>query len=437
MLPEKLSNGLCSLRPGEDRLVLVCEMTISAAGRVGSFVFYEGIIHSRGRLTYTQVGQWLEQETFPEHTESLTAVTSLYRTLVRQRNKRGALDFETTEVQFSFSEEGRVADVKPVVRNDAHKIIEECMLCANVSAAKLITKSELQGLYRVHEKPESEKVAYLREFLASVGCDLPGGDDPTPADFQSAASQLAAKQNGPVLQVSLLRAMQQAVYSPENQGHFGLAYKEYAHFTSPIRRYPDLTVHRLIKALVHAKTPPNTVLRPGAAKRGNRYPYTDEQVIGLGEHLSFTERRADDAVYEVLEWIKCDFVADHVGDDFKGVITGVSKFGIFVQLSDLFVEGLIHVSTLMGDYYHYDQGTQLLVGERTRQVFGMGDLVSVQVARVDVEERRIDLELLSHSPIKRAKPKRPESRKKDKGRGRGKTGGGKDSRGHHSRRKRR
>ena len=415
MLPEKLSNGLCSLRPGEDRLVLVCEMTISSAGRVGTHLFYEGIIHSRGRLTYNQVGKWLEQGRFPEHAESLTQLAKLYKVLVSQRKQRGAVDFDTTEVRFSFDKQGRVKGVHKVIRNDAHKIIEECMLCANVSAARLLGHSDLAGLYRVHEKPELEKITWLREFLASLECELPGGDSPQPTDFQSAARQLSGRQNSDVLQVALLRAMQQAVYQPKNLGHFGLAYKEYAHFTSPIRRYPDLTIHRLIKALIHARSQVKGVERPGSRNKDIAYSHNPEQVAQLGEQLSFAERRADAAVYEVLEWIKCDFVSEHVGDDFQGVITGVSRFGIFVQLNDLYVEGLVHVSTLTGDYYNYDQATQLLEGSRTRRVFGMGDLVTVQVARVDVDERMIDLELLSHSPIKR---KRVASKQRDRKSGR-------------------
>lgn len=404
MLPEKLSNGLCSLKPGVDRLVLVCDMTISRAGRVGSYLFYEGVIRSKGRLTYSDVGRWVEEGGFPRHGENLSQLYGLYLALASRRKKRGALDVETSEVKFLFDAKGRVEGVSPLVRNHAHKMIEECMLCANVSAARLLTGSQLSGLYRVHEKPEPEKVTLLRNFLATVGCSLGGGEAPQPADFQAAAGQLADKPDGAVLQVALLRAMQQAVYASENLGHFGLAFKEYTHFTSPIRRYPDLTIHRLIKSLIHSASPPKGVDRPGSPSKGHRYPYGPEEVARLGEHLSFTERRADDAVYEVLEWIKCDFVSDRVGDDFRGLVTGVSGFGIFIQLDDLFVEGLVHVSTLTEDYYHYDQATRLLVGERTRQVFGMGDRVSVQVVRVDVDERRIDLELLTHSPMKRRAP---------------------------------
>ncbi len=403
MLPEKLSNGLCSLNPEVDRLVMVCEMTISAQGKIGSYKFYEGVIHSKGRLTYTQVAAWIDEGAFPRHADSLHALLDLHHILHREREKRGALDFDTTEVTFSFDTTGRVSDVQPVVRNIAHKIIEECMLCANVSAARLIAGSGKPGLYRVHDKPDAEKVTYLREFLAGYGCELGGGEMPTPIDYQFAANQLRSLKNGNVLQLSLLRSLQQAVYQPENKGHFGLAYTHYAHFTSPIRRYPDLLVHRLIKSLIHSEQEYKSVERFGKRRKKEQYEYSLEQMIAMGEHLSMTERRADEAVYEVLEWVKCDYISDHVGDIFDGVVSGVTKFGLFVQLTDLYVEGLVHVSTLVGDYYQYDQSNQLLTGERSSTTFGMGDVVSVQVAGVDVDERKIDFELVSHSPIKRQK----------------------------------
>lgn len=417
MLPEKLSNGLCSLNPRVDRLVMVCEMTISPKGRIGSYQFYEGLIHSAERLTYTQVGAWIEEGAFPRHEKSLGSVLALARLLIKTRKERGALDFESNEVQFVFDEDGRVSDVKPVHRNFAHKLIEECMLCANVSAARFIARSELPGLYRVHEPPEQEKADYLSEFLATFGINLGAG---TTDDYQRAIDQLKGKQNGHILQIALLRSMQQAVYQPDNKGHFGLAYSHYAHFTSPIRRYPDLLVHRLIKSVIHdgrAFKEVRRFTRPQKLAREKHYPYDEERVVTQGEHLSFAERRADDAVYEVLEWVKCDFLSEHVGDDFKGVISAVTRFGLFIQLEELFVEGLVHVSSLAGDYYHFEQSEQCLVGERTGEVFGMGDPVTVQVARVDVDERKIDLELLTHSPITRkGRKKRKSKRKPEKGR---------------------
>jgi ribonuclease R len=403
MLPEKLSNGLCSLNPEVDRLVMVCEMTISDQGRIGSYQFFEGLIHSKERLTYTTVGEWVEREEFPRHKDSLGNMLDLARILIGTRTERGALDFDTREVSFTFNEEGRVSDVNLITRNFAHRLIEECMLCANVCAAKLVSKLESPGLFRVHEKPEEEKIEYLAEFLESFGIDLGAG---TPRDYQNAIRQLREKKNGQVLQIALLRSMQQAVYHPENKGHFGLGYSHYTHFTSPIRRYPDLLVHRLIKSAIHSTFDCDEVRRFGKPSKINFYPYEEEAVILQGEHTSFAERRADDAVYEVLDWVKCDYLSDHVGDDFEGTISAVAKFGFFVQLEGVLVEGLVHVSTLVGDYYQFDRGEQCLFGERGNESFGLGDVVTVKVAGVDVDERKVDLELLSHSPIPRKKSKK-------------------------------
>jgi ribonuclease R len=409
MLPEKLSNGLCSLNPEVDRLVMVCEMTISDQGRIGSYQFFEGLIHSKERLTYTTVGDWVEREAFPRHKDSLGNMLDLSRILIGTRIERGALDFDTREVSFTFNAEGRVSDVNLVTRNFAHRLIEECMLCANVCAAKLVSKLELPGLFRVHEKPEEEKIEYLSEFLESFGVDLAAG---APQDYQNAIRQLREKKNGHVLQIALLRSMQQAVYHPENKGHFGLGYSHYTHFTSPIRRYPDLLVHRLIKSAIHSTFDCSEVRRLGRPSKINFYPYEEEAVALQGEHTSFAERRADDAVYEVLDWVKCDYLSDHVGDDFDGTISAVAKFGFFVQLENVLVEGLVHVSTLVGDYYQFDRGEQCLFGERGKESFGLGDVVTVKVANVDVDERKIDLELLTHSPIARQKSKK--RKQKDK-----------------------
>lgn len=413
MLPEKLSNGLCSLNPEVDRLVMVCEMTLSNRGRIGSYQFFEAVICSKERLTYTEVGGWIDAGEFPRHEQSLSCLLDLSKILLETRAERGALEFDTSEVTFSFTPEGRVNDVRTVKRNFAHKLIEECMLCANVSAAKFIAKHKLPGLFRVHEKPEQDRIESLKQFLQVFGIDLGDG---APEDYQRAVQDLRGQQNSPILQVALLRSMQQAVYQPENKGHFGLGYSHYTHFTSPIRRYPDLLVHRLIKSLIHSDLECEEVRRFGKPKKVDFYPYDMEKAISLGEHVSFTERRADDAVYEVLQWVKCDFLSDHVGDDFKGVISAVTKFGFFVQLEEVLVEGLVHVSALAGDYYHFDVGEQCLIGEKTSETFGLGDMVTVQVARVDVDERKVDLELLTHSPIKRHK-KPKQSGKSDKKKG--------------------
>ncbi|HKI75471.1 MAG TPA: ribonuclease R, partial [Pseudomonadales bacterium] len=434
MLPEKLSNGLCSLNPAVDRLVLVCEMTISSRGRVGSYRFYEGLIHSHARLTYTRVARMIEGDVDKEvaHVKGeIDELHNLYRVLLDRREERGALDFESTELGFLFGEDGRVTGIQPRHRNTAHRIIEECMLCANVSAARFIGRHKRAGLYRVHEPPEMEKVEYLREFLARFGLDLGGGEMPAPSDLQVVIDQLRTRKNGHVLQMAVLRAMQQAVYQPDNKGHYGLNYREYTHFTSPIRRYPDLLVHRFIKSVIHSREDSTLVERFGKPRSVDFYPYEMDEAVMMGEHCSFAERRADTAVYDVLEWIKCDYVSDRVGDIVEGVITAVTKFGFFVELLDLYVEGLVHVSTLGGDYFEYDQESQALVGERSRHVYGMGDAVSVQIARVNVEERKIDFELVTHSPLSRQRPhsrRKGKSTRRDQNKRGGRSGGGKGRR---------
>lgn len=429
MLPEKLSNGLCSLNPEVDRLVMVCEMTISAQGRVGSYCFYEGVIRSAARLTYTLVAEMLgddkarrekSRRDYAHVLDNVDELYNLYQVLARRRDERGALDFDSTELEFEFDEAGSVTNIYPGSRNEAHKLIEECMLCANVSAARFVSNHGITGLYRVHEGPDPEKIEYLREFLGKFGIELGGGAIPTPLEFQEVIDQLRGKKNGHVLQVALLRSLTQAVYQTENKGHFGLNYNEYTHFTSPIRRYPDLLTHRLIKSVIHSKRESKYVQRFGRPERRRFYPYEDETVIALGEHCSFAERRGETAVYDVLEWIKCDYISDRVGDTLDGAITGVAQFGFFVELENIYVEGLVHVSTLPGDYFDYDRSSQCLVGRRSRRVYGLGDSVTVQVARANVDERKVDFELVSHSPLKsrRAQPKRKkerQSRKGDKG----------------------
>ncbi len=421
MLPEKLSNGMCSLNPEVERLVMVCEMTISSQGRVSGYVFYEGVILSHARLTYTEVAEIISEDADGPHrtaradiVEHIDELHNLYKMLVRQRKKRGAIEFESTEVHFQFSEAGRVQGIAPRPRNTAHKIIEECMLCANVSAARLISQQKQPGLYRVHEPPEFEKVEFLQAFLARFGVNLQFGDTIKPEDYQQVIEQLKDKQNGQVLQMSLLRSMNQAVYQMENKGHFGLGYAEYTHFTSPIRRYPDLLTHRLIKSEIYSPRASNKTLRIGRAKKIDDYPYDVEKMLALGAHTSFAERRADSAVYEVLEFLKCDYISDRVGEILPGVVTGVTKFGLFVELTDIFVEGLVHVSTLVGDYYHYDQGSQCLTGERSKVVYGMGDMVEVQIARVNVDERKVDFEIVSHTSLVKGGGKAAGSSKKKK-----------------------
>jgi len=446
MLPEKLSNGLCSLNPKVERLVLVCEMNLSAQGRISGFQFYEGFIVSHARLTYTEVAKVINSDNPRDPTRlalrevvpQLDELHNLFLALMKMREQRGAINFDTTELQFQFSEQGRVQSIHPRARNTAHRIIEECMLCANVCAARFVTKNKKPGLYRVHERPETEKVEYLVEFLSRFGVSLNYQNTIKPSDYQAVINQLRDKKNGRVLQMSLLRSMNQAVYQMQNEGHFGLGYPEYTHFTSPIRRYPDLLTHRLIKSVIHSRIKSNVALRLGKPKKTIFYPYDEEQVTTLGEHTSFTERRAEAAVYEVLEWIKCDYISDRVGDILEGVITGVTKFGFFVELNDVFVEGLVHISTLVGDYYHYDQATQCLIGERSNQVFCMGDMAEVQIARVNVDERKVDFELIYHSSlVKRQKSSRARFRKQAKRKAKPKSGNRGPKRGGKKRRGRR
>lgn len=409
MLPEKLSNGLCSLNPHVDRLVLCCEMTISAGGRISGYQFYEGVIRSHARLTYTQVAKVIDGESvdgIDPVRPHLDDLYGLFKVLLERRDERGALDFDSTELQFEFDAEGSIADISPRTRNTAHRVIEECMLCANVCAARFVTRHGKPGLYRVHEPPEEEKTEFLAEFLGRFGIQISSLS--TPADYSYAVERLRDRKNGHVLQMALLRSLNQAVYQPENKGHFGLNYKEYTHFTSPIRRYPDLLTHRLIKSVIHSRQQTRAVYRVAPPVKESWYPYDMEAMLMMGERCSFTERRADQAVYDVLEWIKCDYISDRVGHTLEGVITGVAKFGFFVELDNIFVEGLVHVSTLAGDYYAYDQASQSLIGERTARVYGLGDAVTVQIARVDVDERKVDFELVTHSPLggRRAPTKR-------------------------------
>ncbi|MBV1876279.1 MAG: ribonuclease R [Pseudomonadales bacterium] len=441
MLPEELSNGLCSLKPEVERLVVVCEMTISARGKISGYKFYEGYIYSHARLTYTQVAALIGEgndetnilrQTYSALLPHIEELHGLYKALNQTRQQRGAIEFDSTELQFQFSEAGKVQDISPTQRNTAHRIIEECMLCANVSAARLISKLELPGLYRVHEPPTTEKVEQLLAFLGLFGIGLDYQGTIQPADYQLLMQQLRDKQYGPALQMSLLRSMNQAVYQVENSGHFGLGYAAYTHFTSPIRRYPDLLTHRLIKSVIHSRTKSKWVDRPGKASKVNYYPYETEQVVEFGLNTSMTERRAESAVYEVLEWIKCDYISDRVGEIQAGVITGVTKFGFFVELSEIFVEGLVHISTLASDYFRYDPQTQCLQGERTQLTYSMGDTVQVQVVRVNVDERKIDFELISHTALlkkvgqKNSKPRRKKAKinreKRTAGKGRDKGG---------------
>ncbi|MCP1365836.1 ribonuclease R, partial [Halomonas sp. BBD48] len=422
MLPELLSNGLCSLNPEVDRLTLVCEMNISKSGAISRYKFYEAVIRSHARLTYTQVGEMLESPDSPEGQElcqryeslvpSLKNLHELYKLLRLSRGERGAIDFETTETQILFNSERKIETIVPRSRNDAHKLIEECMLAANVATARFLDKHDLPALYRIHEPPAPERLDKLRLFLNELGLTLGGGDDPTPQDYQQLREVIKDRPDADIIQTVMLRSMSQAVYSPHNEGHFGLAYPAYAHFTSPIRRYPDLLVHRAIRSVIRGPRQTSTVQRAEGApveKPSKWCPYTFEQMVELGEHCSMTERRADDATRDVTDWLKCEFMSDKVGEVFEGTIASVTQFGIFVRLDEVYVEGLVHVTSLPSDYYHYEAEKHRLKGERGGISYRLGDGVTVQVARVDLDERKIDFELVGDMPRKQRQPRKPKA----------------------------
>jgi ribonuclease R len=385
MLPERLSNGLCSLNPEVERLCMACDMAIGPKGEIGRYRFYPAVMRSRARLTYTTVAAALAN---PQGEAArglkgllprLQLLDQLFRALLKAREERGAIDFETIETQFIFDDNNRLLRIDRVERNDAHRIIEECMLAANVCASDFLSERKHPTLYRVHEGPTPEKLKSLREFLKGFGLQLAGGDKPTAKHYAKLLETVRKRPDVQLLQTVLLRSLQQAQYSPENVGHFGLAYEHYTHFTSPIRRYPDLLVHRSIKS----------ALAGGRYKPGN---WTD-----LGAHCSQTERRADEATREVASWLKCYYMRDRVGEEFEGSVSAVTSFGIFVALDDFYVEGLVHISELGQDYFHFDAIRHQLVGDRTRKQFRLADRVRVKIARADLETSRIDFVLAGDS----------------------------------------
>ena len=388
MLPKVLSNGLCSLNPKVDRLCMVAEMTVSEAGRLSGYRFYEAVMNSHARLTYTKVHAILQGDEklradYQPLVPHLTELHNMYMALKAARQERGAIEFETLETRFVFNAHRKIDSIVPVVRNDAHKLIEECMILANVSAAKLLEKHEAHSLYRVHDEPDPERLSQFRQFLQDLGIESQLPNDPSPEELTQALESLGDRPEKELIQTMLLRSMKQAVYQPENIGHFGLALKAYAHFTSPIRRYPDLVVHRAIKGILQQQQQPVS----GA------YIYNEDEVKQLGEQCSMTERRADDATREVADWLKCEFMQDHVGDEFTGVISSVTNFGLFVRLDDLQIDGMIHVSNLGHEYFHFDGAKQCLIGEHSRTVFRLGDKLTVVVASVSLDDRRINLAL--------------------------------------------
>ncbi len=411
MLPEKLSNGLCSLNPEQDRLSMVCDMLITEEGETYAYQFYPAVICSHARLTYNEVAAVLANTHGPEAARRKELVPHLlhlhevYRALLSQRQRRGAVDFDTVETQIVCDDNGRIEKIIPRTRNDAHRLIEEAMLAANVCAADFIAGGKHHSLYRVHEGPTPEKRTALQAYLRALGIGMGLSDDPSPGEYQAIASATKDRPDATQIHTMLLRSMQQAIYTGANAGHFGLAYQAYTHFTSPIRRYPDLLVHRVIKAMLGNKryqldaakmdvpVPPK---RPGKAKPINPASASTEverwEVVGA--HCSANERRADEASRDVEAWLKCRYMREHLGEEFSGTVSAVTTFGLFVQLDALFVEGLVHITELGGEYYRFDEVRQELRGERTGIRYATGARVQVQVSRVDLDGRKIDFRLV-------------------------------------------
>ena len=410
MLPEILSNGLCSLNPQVDRLCMVCEIQISAKGKLTGYRFYEAVMNSHARLTYTKVAKILEgdevlRERYAALVPHLEELYHLYQALLSARHQRGAIDFETVETKFIFNTMGRIDRIEPVVRNDAHKIIEECMILANIAAANFMEKHKEPALYRIHAIPSEEKLTSFRTFLSEFGLTLGGGRKPTTKDYAELLEKVKERPDHELIQTMLLRSLSQAVYHADNIGHFGLALEEYAHFTSPIRRYPDLTLHRSIKYLLAKEQ--------GAKRKttdAGGYHYSFDEMDLLGGHCSMTERRADDATREVADWLKCEYMQDHVGSEFYGVISSVTGFGLFVRLDDLFIDGLVHISTLENDYYQFDAVKQRLIGENSGMQYRLGDKVHIKVEAVHLDTKMMDFSLVSSA----RKPRRSGKTAKDK-----------------------
>ena len=383
MLPEVLSNGLCSLNPLVDRLCMLCEITITDNGAIRRASFYNGIMRSHARLTYSEVNEMLTDSTSALRTQHkalmpmLEELHRLYAALAALRATRGAIEFDSTETRILFDDEKKISEIVPVVRNDAHKLIEECMMLANIAAAAFLEHHEMPTLYRVHHGPKADRLEDLRSFLGLRSLSLGGGESPSALDYASLSQQIKDRPDRLVIQTVMLRSMQQAVYQPKNEGHFGLALTQYAHFTSPIRRYPDLMVHRAIKHVLSR-----------VAK--SKFRYSQDSMQSLGESCSATERRAEEASRDVTAWLKCEYMQSHVGSEFPGVVSAVTSFGLFVALKDIHVEGLIHVTNLSRDFYQFDQAAHALIGERTGQQYHLGDAITVQVAAVNLEERKID-----------------------------------------------
>lgn len=410
MLPELLSNGLCSINPAVNRLCMVCDMQVNNSGTIKSYEFYDAVMLSHARMIYDDVAAILQgdvalREKFSALIPHLENLRQLYRAFNKQRRRRGTIEFETTETYIEFGPDKKIESIQPRERNIAHKIIEECMISANICAAKFLDKHDMPTLYRVHELPGSDKLTDLREFLRTVGLKLEGGAHPEAKHYAQVLEQVGDRPDAHLIQTVLLRSMKQATYSPDNIGHFGLALTQYAHFTSPIRRYPDLLVHRAIRHVIKGKT-------------AETFKYSEQDMVQFGESCSMTERRADEATRDVESWLKCEYMMDKVGEEFDGIISGTTSFGIFVELIGIYVEGLVHVTSLSNDYYHFDPIKHCLVGERTHQSFCLADKIRVRVARVDLDEKKIDFDLVSKYDDGIKKPRRARKDKVAKGKAR-------------------
>ncbi len=409
MLPEILSNGLCSLNPNVDRLCMVCELLIDGEGNVLRSKFFEAVMRSHARLTYTEVAQMLVEgdktlaKKYASLMPHLKEMYALYQVMRTAREQRGAMDFDTLETRIVFGENRKIEKIIPVVRNDAHKLIEEFMITANGAAARFLNSKKMPKLLRIHEGPSTDKLLNLKTFLGEMGLKLGGGAIPTPLDYMHLVESIKDRPDAHLIQTVLLRSMSQAVYSPELKGHFGLALEAYAHFTSPIRRYPDLLVHRAIRHILQGK-------------KAESFIYGVPDMVVLGEHCSANERRADDATRDVTSWLKCEYMLDKIGEDFTGIISAVTGFGFFVELAEIYVEGLVHISNLGQDYFHFDPTSHQLKGERSNVNFRLGDSVKVKVVRVDLDEKKIDFELVKKeaaskkvggAPVKKKRRKKP------------------------------
>ena len=416
MLPEKLSNGLCSLNPLVDRLCMVCDMLVDADGEVHAYQFYQAVMHSHARFTYTDVAAILSNTRGPQaakykdRVQDLIHLHDVYRSLLKGREKRGAVDFETTETQIVCDDSGRIEKIVPRVRTQAHRLIEEAMLAANVCSADFILQAKHSAVFRVHEGPTPEKRETLRNYLKAMGVPATLSENPSPGQFQAIAQASKDRPDAQQIHSMLLRSMQQAIYTPINSGHFGLAYPAYTHFTSPIRRYPDLLVHRVIKSILagsryqlpalpmpgeaHVKLARRLAAQArlkGVSTKPTHKPSADQLAWeAAGLHCSANERRADEASRDVEAWLKCQYMREHLGEDFSGTVSGVTAFGVFVTLDAMYVEGLVHITELGGDYFKFDETRQELRGERTGIRYSVGARVRVQVSRVDLDGRKID-----------------------------------------------